>query len=191
MLATRAASEHARMLSCARCRAPGGSLSHQRLRHAPGPEPADPAAAQGEPEPEAEGTSANRLSSSPHLTVFSRLLTARAPRCTQVYFMEEKFRGQVMRLGAPGGFESVLQESLEAQVSLKAAQEELVVRDELLGACILRPRARRRLLTDSRCFVRQRGRVTRLTRSSGTSAPRRRPPPPPAPRARTRRRAPP
>ena len=48
--------------------------------------------------------------------------------------MEEKFRTQVARLGAPGGVDALLQESLDAQVQLKAAKEEMGQREELLGA---------------------------------------------------------
>jgi hypothetical protein len=48
--------------------------------------------------------------------------------------MEEKYRSQVARLGTPAGVDAVLQDSLDAQVELKTAKEELAQRDELLGA---------------------------------------------------------
>ena len=51
--------------------------------------------------------------------------------------MEEKFRGQMARLGAPAGVDAALQEGLDAQMALKAAKEELEQRDELLGAFVV------------------------------------------------------
>lgn len=114
------------------CGARWGQVSHQHVRHAPGPGAAAQAAVQREPEPEAEGARKSKRS----LAALALWLTP-APchgAAPQVYFLEEKYRTQVARLGAPHGVDTLLSESLEVQVQLKAAQDEVKAKDELLGA---------------------------------------------------------
>ena len=93
--------------------------------------------------------------------------------------MEEKFRTQVARLGAPGGVDALLQESLDAQVQLKAAKEEMGQREELLGASTWRSsQLPHPPLTLSSAPVRQLGRGTPSTLCTATWLPPTRPPPP-------------
>lgn len=94
--------------------------------------------------------------------------------------MEEKFRTQVARLGAPGGVDALLQESLDAQVQLKAAKEEMTQRDELLGASTCWAASHRPTCPPSDPPVlAQLARGTPSTRSTATWLP---PMPPPPPR---------
>jgi len=64
----------------------------------------------------------------------ARARSLRALTPLQMYYLEEKFRREAQRLGAPGGFDALLEESMETQLQLKAAQAEAAAKAELLGA---------------------------------------------------------